>query len=98
MLPELTNPKEDAMKPTIPGRNIQVAKTHSSAHCLQVAPILMAILLSTVVFGQTASTGALSGTVTDSSGAVVADASVKVTNEVTAESRTVNTERDGSLL
>lgn len=87
------------MKPTIPGRNIQVAKAHFSGRRLQVAPILMAILLlSTGVFGQTASTGALSGTVTDSSGAVVADASVKVINEVTGESRTVSSARDGSFL
>jgi hypothetical protein len=87
------------MKPTIPGRDIQVAKNHFSAFRLQVAPILIAILLlSTGLFGQTASTGALSGTVTDSSGALVAGASVKVSNEVTAESRTVSTERNGSFL
>src|ERR1051325_10191065 len=87
------------MKATIPGRDIQVANDHFSVCRLQVTPILIAILLlSTGLLGQTASTGALSGTVTDSSGAVVAGVSVKVTNEVTAESRTVSTERDGSFL
>ena len=87
------------MKPTIPGRDIQVAKKRFSVCRLQVAPILIAmLLLSTGLFGQTASTGALSGTVTDSSGAVVAGASVKITNEVTGESRTISTERDGSFL
>jgi hypothetical protein len=63
-----------------------------------VSLLLAILLLSAGVYGQTASTGALSGTVMDSSGAVVAGASVKITNEVTGESRTISTERDGSFL
>jgi hypothetical protein len=45
---------------------------------------------------QTAETGALSGTVTDPSGAVVAGASVTITNIGTGQARTVTTESNGA--
>ncbi len=45
---------------------------------------------------QTGSSGALIGTVTDPSGGVVADAQVRVTNEATGETRTVNSNANGS--
>lgn len=45
---------------------------------------------------QTAATGALSGTVTDPNGAVVAGAEITVTNEATGETRTVTSGSDGS--
>lgn len=60
--------------------------------------LLAALTLSSGLLAQTASTGALSGTVTDSSGAVVAEASVKITNEMTGEARTLSTHRDGSFV
>jgi hypothetical protein len=47
------------------------------------------------VLSQTASTGALTGTVTDSNRATVSDAQVKVTNEATGESRTATTQENG---
>ena len=68
-----------------------IAKKRFSVIRLYGAPILMVILaLVSGLAAQTASTGALTGTVTDSSGAVVADASVKVTNEMTGETRTLS--------
>jgi len=47
---------------------------------------------------QTASTGALAGAVRDSSGAVIAGATVKVTNQMTGETRTLTTQSDGGFL
>lgn len=45
---------------------------------------------------QTANTGALTGTVTDPSGGVIADATVTVTNLATGQTRTVKTDSKGS--
>lgn len=50
------------------------------------------------VHAQTAGTGALTGTITDSSGAVVADTTVKVTNETTGETRSALSEKNGNYL
>src|SRR4051812_2344158 len=65
---------------------------------VQIRPL--AIALGLVAFSGTClnaqSTGTLVGTVTDSSGAVVADASVKITNNGTGQSRTVTTNAVGS--
>ncbi len=58
--------------------------------------ILACLLLSLPVLAQTASTGALTGTVSDPNGAVVAGAQVKVTNEATGESRTVVAQENGN--
>ncbi len=46
-------------------------------------------MLNSSSSAQTANTGAVSGTITDPSGAVVANASVKVTNEATGDTGTV---------
>lgn len=46
---------------------------------------------------QTAATGALSGVVSDPTGAVVPGVDIKVTNEGTGESRTVTSRSDGSF-
>jgi hypothetical protein len=56
------------------------------------------VLFAGMALAQTASTGAIAGTVTDPSGAVLAGASVKVTNETTGESRTVVSDHDGNFL
>ena len=48
-------------------------------------------MLSVAAYGQNAGTGALAGVVTDSSGAVVAGANVKVTNNLTGETRIIDT-------
>src|SRR4051812_367269 len=65
---------------------------------IQVRPLALA--LSLVAFSgsplNAQSTGTMVGTVADSSGAVVADASVKITNNGTGQSRTVTTNGVGS--
>jgi len=47
---------------------------------------------------QTASTGALSGVITDPNGAVVPGANIKVTSEATGETRTVTSRADGAYV
>jgi hypothetical protein len=49
-------------------------------------------------FAQTSATGALAGTVTDGSGAMLPGADVTVTNEATGESRSVVTDRSGTYV
>jgi hypothetical protein len=46
-------------------------------------------------FGQTSTTGAIRGTVTDPTGAVIAGAKVTVKSKATAQARTVKTDSDG---
>jgi Carboxypeptidase regulatory-like domain len=66
---------------------------------LIVALVLAGLsFVTTRALAQTAATGALNGTVTDSSGAVVPGASVTVTSSATGESRTIATENNGSYL
>ena len=60
--------------------------------------VLLIVALSATSGAQTASTGALSGTVTDSSGAVVSGATVNITNEATGDARHLSTQSDGSFL
>ena len=75
------------------------AKKCSSALTVCCAVLFLLIIApGAPLLSQTASTGALSGTVTDSSGAVVAGAAVSVTNEATGEVRHLTTESDGSFL
>ncbi|MGH9854581.1 MAG: carboxypeptidase regulatory-like domain-containing protein, partial [Blastocatellia bacterium] len=59
---------------------------------------LVCLLLSfpALALAQTANTGALTGVVTDSAGAVVVDAQVKVSNEATGETRTMSSQSNGS--
>ena len=56
---------------------------------------IFALTLHTSASAQTASTGALTGGVTDTAGAVIGNAQVKVTNEATGESRTLMTQAGG---
>jgi hypothetical protein len=58
---------------------------------------LVCLLLSShaLALSQTAGTGALTGVVIDSAGAVVADAQVKVINEATKEARAVTSQPNG---
>ncbi|MGI8731979.1 MAG: carboxypeptidase regulatory-like domain-containing protein, partial [Pyrinomonadaceae bacterium] len=59
--------------------------------------LCLAFLLSSLAaIAQTGSTGALTGTVSDSTGAVVAGAQVKVTNAATGEDRTVVSQENGN--
>ncbi len=68
----------------------------SAAGILAVAILLM--LLPPALLAQTASTGAIKGTVTDSSGAVVPNATVTATDNETAAARTVTSGGDGSFI
>jgi len=52
--------------------------------------------LSSSALGQTGSTGALTGTISDPSGAVVAGAQVKATNAATGEERTGVSQENGN--
>jgi len=50
--------------------------------------LVLLSLLSAAAYGQTAGTGAIAGVVSDPSGAVVSQATIKVTNNQTGEKRT----------
>ena len=60
--------------------------------------MLLILRLPTPVLAQTATTGALSGTVTDVSGAVISGAALSITNESTGEVRHQIARSDGSFL
>jgi carboxypeptidase family protein/TonB-dependent receptor-like protein len=75
---------------------------HCSNH-MCVVTLAVTLGLSCAVFcvaahAQTAGTGAVGGIITDPSGAIVADAEVKATNEATGEIRTVSSAVDGSYM
>jgi hypothetical protein len=61
-----------------------------------LALILCSMMLAPSLFSQTASTGALSGTLKDSSGAVVPNATVTITSLDTAQVHTTTTSSDGT--
>lgn len=64
-----------------------------------IALLMVAMSLTQpTLFAQTADTGALSGTVTDPSGAVVPGVQIKVNNEATGEARRVVTQAQGNYL
>ena len=58
-----------------------------------VLPIV--ILLASCVYGQTASTGALTGITLDPSGAVLPGVSIDLVNEETAETQSVRSDEEG---
>ena len=60
-----------------------------------VFPLLALFLLAPLAFSQTSSTGALTGTLKDSSGAVVPNATVTATSIGTGQARTTTTDNDG---
>jgi hypothetical protein len=66
--------------------------------CGRLAGVLACLLLSfpALVWAQTASTGALTGTIVDNAGAVVPGVRVTATNEATGEARTVISQPNGS--
>src|SRR5271167_1564857 len=61
-----------------------------------VALFLLSLALSPVVLSQSSSTGALTGTVKDSSGAVVPNATVTATSVGTSQTRTSATDSNGT--
>jgi hypothetical protein len=68
----------------------------ASLFCATLVALFLVAMPATSV-AQTAGTGALSGTVTDASGSVIAGAQVKVTSESSGEVRTVTTGGPGSF-
>lgn len=59
---------------------------------------LLLCVTASFAWGQGFSTGSIQGDVTDSTGAVIADATVTVTNTATNVSQTLTTRQDGSFL
>ncbi len=68
------------------------------SRAFQICTVLffLSLLFGQSLVGQTASTGALTGTVRDSSGAVVPNATVTATNSGTNQSRTAMTSGEGT--
>ena len=61
-----------------------------------VVILFLSVVLAPSLFAQTSGTGALRGTVTDSTGAVIPNAKVTVTSIATSQSRTATTDADGT--
>ena len=60
--------------------------------------LTLALFLGSLLHAQTAATGALTGIVTDPSGAVVPSAEAKITSEATGEARATRTRADGAFV
>jgi Carboxypeptidase regulatory-like domain len=71
-------------------------KTFKRIHSFGIAGLLLAAAVA--AYGQSASTGALTGTVVDSNKGMVRDAMIKVTNEATGEERAAETKDNGTFL
>jgi Carboxypeptidase regulatory-like domain len=65
---------------------------------LAVACVSLLLSFVSLASAQTASTGALTGTVTDATGAAIRGVQVKLTNEATGEVRTVVAQQSGSYI
>jgi len=63
-----------------------------------LSSLAVGLLLAAGIHAQTASTGALSGVVSDPSGAVVPNAEAKVTSMSTGETRVTHTRSDGTFI
>jgi Carboxypeptidase regulatory-like domain len=77
----------------------QAMKIRSYEKAFMVAFLVCVVALCIIApssFAQSASTGALAGTVTDPSGGVIAGATVTVTNLATGQTRTASTNSSGS--
>jgi hypothetical protein len=76
--------------------------SHLWGSCVGAASFILALLMSLLgaqgAWGQSSSTGALSGTVADPNGGVISGATVKIINEATGETRTETTQSSGSFL
>ena len=77
--------------------NYKKAGTTGSKHIGRVLAFILFAGMQTAL-AQTADTGAISGTVTDPSGAVVAGAQIKVDNVATGETRVVKSSSLGAYL
>jgi hypothetical protein len=70
-------------------------KLRLTQRCMSAVSVLLVLSFAPSLSGQTASTGALTGTVTDATGAVIASAIVTVTNAGTGQVRTATTGAGG---
>ncbi|HUL33124.1 MAG TPA: carboxypeptidase regulatory-like domain-containing protein [Candidatus Eisenbacteria bacterium] len=77
---------------------IQTSFLNVGLRSLAVLMVLGVVWHGRTCFAQTAGTGAISGTVLDQSGALVAGVKIVVTNRATSETRTVNTNVRGAYL
>src|SRR4051812_17656886 len=65
-------------------------------HIISFCALFAFVAIFSNVGAQTGNTGALTGVVSDTNGAIVSGAQIKVTNEATGEERTVVTSETGS--
>ncbi len=72
--------------------------TSNRTHMVCAALVAIALISPVPTTGQTATTGAVSGTVSDRSGAVVPDASIEAVNEVTGQRSATNSQANGRYL
>ncbi len=63
-----------------------------------LAALVLVLGLSAVTFGQEETAATITGQVTDSTGAIVAGATVVITNETTRQERRVQTNDDGGFV
>ena len=70
---------------------------NADRRCIWLLFLSLFVVLVPTVMAQTSATGALTGTVTDSTGAVVANVKVTATNTGTGQERTVTTGADGTF-
>jgi hypothetical protein len=63
-----------------------------------IGSLLLLLMVSAPAYGQTAGTGAISGTITDPKGAVVVDAAVKAVDVRTGEARTAVSASNGAYV
>ncbi len=62
------------------------------------ASLVLVLVAARIALAQTSSTAALTGTITDFTGAMVGSVAIKLTNETTGETRNVTSRSDGSFL
>jgi hypothetical protein len=77
------------------GANLKFWRKHALA-MICVLLVFLSLGFTPLLLGQSATTGAITGTVTDSSNAVVPNATVTVTNIATGQARTTTTSASGT--
>jgi hypothetical protein len=78
------------------GETTMKVRSRLRSVCVLFAAVCLLLACSTASFAQTAETGALTGTVTDPSGGVIAGATVTITSVDTGQTRTTTSDANGS--